>query len=95
MDDKPFKVVEYSTDITGQVRQSALHAAFKGALDNLSSNVMVVDTDLNIIYEMTQQNAVEPTRRQRGEESRGARREPGRAGRRARIGTRSARVTRL
>jgi methyl-accepting chemotaxis protein len=50
MDGKPFKVVEYSTDITGQVRQSALNAAFKGALDNLSSNVMVVDTDLSIIY---------------------------------------------
>jgi methyl-accepting chemotaxis protein len=50
MDGKPFKVVEYSTDITAQVRQSALNAAFKGALDNLSSNVMVVDTDLNIIY---------------------------------------------
>ncbi|HYB65218.1 MAG TPA: methyl-accepting chemotaxis protein [Steroidobacteraceae bacterium] len=50
MDDKPFKVVEYSTDITGQVRQSELNAAFKGALDNLSANVMVADTDLNIIY---------------------------------------------
>jgi methyl-accepting chemotaxis protein len=50
MDGKTFKVVEYSTDITEQVRQSALNAAFKGALDNLSSNVMVVDTDLNIIY---------------------------------------------
>ena len=50
MDDQTFKVVEYSTDITEQVRQSALNAAFKGALDNLSANVMVVDTALNIIY---------------------------------------------
>ena len=50
MDDQPFKVVEYSTDITGQVRQSAMNAAFKGALDNLSSNVMVADTAFNIIY---------------------------------------------
>ncbi|HXZ59953.1 MAG TPA: methyl-accepting chemotaxis protein [Steroidobacteraceae bacterium] len=50
MDDKPFKVVEYSTDITEQVRQSELNAAFKGALDNLSSNVMVADSALNIIY---------------------------------------------
>jgi len=50
MDDKAFKVVEYSTDITEQVRQSELNAAFKGALDNLSANVMVADTDLNIIY---------------------------------------------
>jgi methyl-accepting chemotaxis protein len=50
MDDKPFKVVEYATDITEQVRQSEMNAAFKGALDNLSSNVMVADTSLNIIY---------------------------------------------
>jgi len=50
MDDEPFKVVEYSTDITGQVRESELNAAFKGALENLSSNVMVADNDLNIIY---------------------------------------------
>ncbi|HXY96317.1 MAG TPA: methyl-accepting chemotaxis protein [Steroidobacteraceae bacterium] len=50
MDDKTFKVVEYSTDITEQVRQSELNAAFKGALDNLSANVMVADIDLNIIY---------------------------------------------
>jgi len=50
MDDKAFKVVEYSTDITEQVRQSELNAAFKGALDNLSANVMVADTDLNIMY---------------------------------------------
>jgi methyl-accepting chemotaxis protein len=50
MDDQTFKVVEYSTDVTEQVRQSAMNAAFKGALDNLSANVMVVDTDLNIIY---------------------------------------------
>jgi methyl-accepting chemotaxis protein len=50
MDDQPFKVVEYSTDITEQVRQSAMNAAFKGALDNLSSNVMVADAAFNIIY---------------------------------------------
>jgi methyl-accepting chemotaxis protein len=50
MDGKPFKVVEYSTDVTEQERQSAMNAAFKGALDNLSANVMVADTDLNIIY---------------------------------------------
>jgi methyl-accepting chemotaxis protein len=50
MDDQPFKVVEFSTDITEQVRQSAMNAAFKGALDNLSSNVMVADAAFNIIY---------------------------------------------
>ncbi len=47
---KPFKVVKYATDITEQKRQAQLNAAFKGALDNLGSNVMVADMDLNIIY---------------------------------------------
>ena len=50
MNGKPFKVVKYATDITEQKRQAELNAAFKGALDNLGSNVMVADTDLNIIY---------------------------------------------
>jgi len=50
MDDQPFKVVEYSMDITAQVRESEMNAAFKGALDNLSANVMVADSALNIIY---------------------------------------------
>jgi methyl-accepting chemotaxis protein len=53
MDDKPCKVVEYATDITIQRRQDEMNAAFKGALDNLSSNVMVADTNFDIIYANT------------------------------------------
>jgi methyl-accepting chemotaxis protein len=47
---RPIKVVEYATDVTEARRQNEMNAAFKGALDNLTSNVMVADTDLNIIY---------------------------------------------
>jgi len=50
MNGKPFKVVKYATDITLARRQDEMNAAFKGALDNLTSNVMVADADLNIIY---------------------------------------------
>ena len=50
MDGTPFKVAEYATDVTEQKRQNELNAAFKGALDNLSSKVMVTDTQLQIIY---------------------------------------------
>jgi methyl-accepting chemotaxis protein len=50
MDDEPCKVVEYATDITSQRRQDEMNAAFKGALDNLSSNVMVGDMNFDIIY---------------------------------------------
>jgi methyl-accepting chemotaxis protein len=47
---KPFKVIKYATDITEQTRQNEMNAAFKGALDNLASNVMVADANLDIIY---------------------------------------------
>ncbi len=47
---KPFKVVQYATDVTPEREQAELNAAFKGALDNLTSNVMVADNDMNIIY---------------------------------------------
>jgi methyl-accepting chemotaxis protein len=50
MDDKPFKVVKFATDVTAQKHQIEMSAAFKGALDNLGSSVMVADTDLNVIY---------------------------------------------
>jgi methyl-accepting chemotaxis protein len=43
-------VVKYATDITEQKHQDEMNAAFKGALDNLASSVMVVDAALNIIY---------------------------------------------
>jgi methyl-accepting chemotaxis protein len=50
MNGRPFKVVKYATDITEQRRQNEMNAAFKSALDNLQSNVMVADVDLNVIY---------------------------------------------
>jgi methyl-accepting chemotaxis protein len=50
MDDKPFKVVKYATDITAQKHQNEMNTAFKGALDNLGSSVMVADADLSVIY---------------------------------------------
>ncbi|MGO9995003.1 MAG: methyl-accepting chemotaxis protein [Steroidobacteraceae bacterium] len=50
MKGKVLKVVKYATDITEQRRQNEINGAFKGALDNLTSNVMVADADLNIVY---------------------------------------------
>lgn len=50
MSGRPFKVVKYATDVTGQKRQNEMNAAFKGALDNLASSVMVADANLNIVY---------------------------------------------
>ncbi len=50
MNGRPFKVVKYATDITAQRHEAEMNAAFKGALENLTSNVMVADNDLNIIY---------------------------------------------
>ena len=47
---KPFKVVEYATDITRQRREAQLNAAFKGALDTIGSNVMVASNEGEIIY---------------------------------------------
>ena len=48
------KVVKYASDITLEYttrrREAEMNAAFKGALDNLLSSVMVADADLNIIY---------------------------------------------
>ncbi len=50
MNGRPFKVVKYATDVTQQRLEAEMNAAFKGALENLTSNVMVADNDLNIIY---------------------------------------------
>jgi len=47
---KPFKVVGYLTDITGQRETALLNAAFRGALDQLDANVMVTDNDRRIIF---------------------------------------------
>jgi methyl-accepting chemotaxis protein len=49
-DGKPFKVVAYLSDITKQRQEALLNAAFRGALDQLDANVMVVDNDLKIIF---------------------------------------------
>ncbi len=49
-DGKAYKVVKFATDVTQQRREAEMNAAFKGALDNLLSNVMVADNHLNIIY---------------------------------------------
>jgi methyl-accepting chemotaxis protein len=49
-DGKAYKVVKFATDVTQQRREAEMNAAFKGALDNLLSNVMVADNDLNVIY---------------------------------------------
>lgn len=47
---KPFKVVAYLNDVTRQRQEALLNAAFRGALDRLDANVMVVDNDLKIIF---------------------------------------------
>jgi methyl-accepting chemotaxis protein len=49
-DGKPFKIVAYLGDITRQRQEALLNAAFRGALDQLDANVMVVDNDLKIIF---------------------------------------------
>jgi methyl-accepting chemotaxis protein len=47
---RPVKVVKFATDITQQKLEARMNAAFKGALDNVTTNVMVADTQNNIIY---------------------------------------------
>ena len=49
-DGKPFKIVAYLTDITKQRQEALLNAAFRGALDQLDANVMVVDNQLKVIF---------------------------------------------
>jgi methyl-accepting chemotaxis protein len=49
-DGKPFKIVAYLSDITKQRQEALLNAAFRGALDQLDANVMVVDNDLKVIF---------------------------------------------
>ena len=46
LNDKPYKVVKYASDVTEQKRRSDL----KQALDVAATNVMVADPDYNIIY---------------------------------------------
>ncbi len=47
---RPYLVINYAADITRQRHQEIMNAAFTGALDKLTSNVMVADSNLNIIY---------------------------------------------
>ena len=47
---RPLKVIKFATDITRQKLEARMNAAFKGALDNVTANVMVADMNLNIIY---------------------------------------------
>ena len=47
---KPIKVVKFATDITEQRLQAQMNAAFKGALDGVTANVMVANQQLDIIY---------------------------------------------
>jgi methyl-accepting chemotaxis protein len=49
-DGKAYKVIKFATDITTQREEAEMNAAFKGALDNLLSNVMVANNDLNVMY---------------------------------------------
>ena len=47
---KPVKVVKFATDITEQRVKAQMNAAFKGALDGVTANVMVANENLDIIY---------------------------------------------
>jgi len=46
----PVKVVKYANDITGQKMLSTENLRIKTATDGASSNIMVADNDLNIVY---------------------------------------------
>jgi methyl-accepting chemotaxis protein len=47
---RPVKVMKFATDITAQKQEARMNAAFKGALDNVTANVMVADMNCDIIY---------------------------------------------
>ncbi len=47
---KPVKIVKYASDITAQKILAGDNQRIKIALDNASTNVMVADADLNIVY---------------------------------------------
>ncbi|NOX52549.1 MAG: PAS domain S-box protein [Gammaproteobacteria bacterium] len=50
LNNKPFKVVKFAADITDQQVQATRNQRIKQALDNVSSNVMVANASLDIIY---------------------------------------------
>jgi methyl-accepting chemotaxis protein len=47
---RPYKVVKYAADITAQHERDRVAASFRSALENVTSNVMVADNDLNIVF---------------------------------------------
>ena len=47
---KPTSVVKFATDITERRLQDQMNAAFKGALDGVTANVMVANQDFEITY---------------------------------------------
>jgi methyl-accepting chemotaxis protein len=49
-DGTPFKVVAYLADVTHQRQEAQMNEAFKGALNKLTSCVMVANNDGHIIY---------------------------------------------
>ncbi|MBL4613034.1 MAG: PAS domain-containing protein [Emcibacter sp.] len=54
---KPFKVVKYATDITEQKAQSTINQNIKNATDGVKTNIIMADTDFNIVYmNQTMQN---------------------------------------
>lgn len=48
-DGKPYKVVKYATDLTSSARMQEM-SRIRAALDNTTTNVMVADSDFNIVY---------------------------------------------
>jgi methyl-accepting chemotaxis protein len=47
---RPYKVVKFATDISKGMRDRRMAAVYKGAVENVTANVMVADEDFNIVY---------------------------------------------
>jgi len=50
LNDKPFKVVKYATDVTAEVEKEMEVARLQSAVDGAQTNFMICDADLNITY---------------------------------------------
>jgi methyl-accepting chemotaxis protein len=50
MNGKPFKVVKYATDVTEQTLRATFTLRGMGALESVTTNVMVADADYNVVY---------------------------------------------
>ncbi len=53
INDKPFKVVKYATDITEQKLRATFTLRAMGALQSVATNVMLADVDYNVVYTNT------------------------------------------